>query len=97
MTDIDASALHGTDAKESIVPTSADSLVAEVLADPACSYWLRDRIRESLERDPLDALRDAETLLAILEARWLQLAPAAREPDVRQSQPWEPGSDSEVL
>jgi hypothetical protein len=31
---------------------------------------LRDCIREALERDPLDALRDAETLVAILEARW---------------------------
>jgi hypothetical protein len=97
MTDIDASALHVTDAKEPIVPTSADSLVAEVLSDPACSYWLRDRIREALARDPLDALRDAETLVAILEARWLQLAPASRESDVRQSQPCEPGADSEVL
>ncbi len=50
--------------------TTFDALVADVLADPACSYWLRDRIREALERDPLDALRDAETLVAVLEARW---------------------------
>jgi hypothetical protein len=70
MTDFDASSLHATDAKESTVSTTFDSLVADVLADPACSYWLRDRIREVLERDPLDALRDAETLVAILEARW---------------------------
>ncbi len=59
-----------THAKESTVSTTFDSLVADVLADPACSYWLRDRVREALERDPLDALRDAETLVAILEARW---------------------------
>ena len=40
-----------------------------VLTDPACSFWLRDALRGALKRDPVDALRDAEALVAVLEAR----------------------------
>lgn len=38
----------------------------EVLADPSASYWLRDAIKSAMKRDPLDALRDAETLAEVL-------------------------------
>ena len=51
----------------STVSTTLDARVADVLADPACSHWLRVRIREALQRDPLDALREAETLVAMLD------------------------------
>jgi hypothetical protein len=37
-----------------------------VLADPSASYWLRDAIKSAMKRDPLDALRDAETLADVL-------------------------------
>ena len=40
-----------------------------VLANPATSYWLRDAITTSLERDPFDAERDALTLAALLTRR----------------------------
>ena len=46
-----------------------DPLEARVLNDPASSYWLRDRILDTRNRDPLDALRDAEMLVKILKAR----------------------------
>ena len=70
--------LHTAYAEESNVPTSPGPrdpgpLEIAVRADPSCSYWLRDRLRECQERDPLDALRDAETLVAILEERWQEL------------------------
>lgn len=43
--------------------------VLEVLADPSTTYWLRDALKTSLTRDPVDALRDAEALVGILADR----------------------------
>lgn len=40
-----------------------------VLANPATSYWLKDAITSSLERDPFDAERDAIALAALLTRR----------------------------
>ncbi len=40
-----------------------------ILNSPATSYWLRNTIESAMVRDPVDALRDAETLLAVLEER----------------------------
>lgn len=40
-----------------------------ILADPATSYWLRDAIVSSCERDPFDAERDALALAALLTRR----------------------------
>jgi hypothetical protein len=61
------------------VSTHQDSLETQVLSDPACSYWLNARIADTRDRDPLDALRDAETLVAILEDRVRQLLEATRD------------------
>jgi hypothetical protein len=47
-------------------PASVDA----ILADPAASYWLKDAIRASLNRDALDAYRDACTLKDIAQARY---------------------------
>ncbi len=43
--------------------------VAEVLSDPAASYWLKNALRAALSRDPVDAANDAEVLARILEER----------------------------
>lgn len=40
-----------------------------VLSDPAASDWLRAALRDSLTRDPVDALNDALALAGILEDR----------------------------
>jgi hypothetical protein len=37
-----------------------------ILASPSTHYWLKAALREALEKDPVDALHDAETLLRIL-------------------------------
>lgn len=42
-----------------------NSLAAAVLADPSTSYALKDAVRAFIERDPVDALNDAETLRAV--------------------------------
>jgi hypothetical protein len=39
-----------------------------ILRDPAASYWLKAALEKSLTRDPVDALADAETLVAALRA-----------------------------
>ena len=52
--------------------TEVDPAVNEVLCDPAASNWLKRALRESLGRDPVDALNDALALARILEDRLRQ-------------------------
>ena len=40
-----------------------------VAKDPSTSYWLKEQIASSSDRDPVDALRDAEILVNILRQR----------------------------
>jgi hypothetical protein len=47
--------------------------VEQVLSDPATSYWLKAALRESIERDPVDALNDALALAGVLEERLRQV------------------------
>jgi hypothetical protein len=48
--------------------------ISEVLADPCASYWLKDALRSVAHRDIVDALNDAEALLAILQDRFDKLS-----------------------
>ena len=48
--------------------------IPEVLADPSASYWLKDALRSATHRDIIDALNDAEALLAILQDRFDKLS-----------------------
>ena len=41
----------------------------EIRADRSASYELRSALLSALDRDPIDALRDAETLCEVLVAR----------------------------
>ncbi|MGC2743479.1 MAG: hypothetical protein WA672_09840 [Candidatus Angelobacter sp.] len=43
--------------------------IADVLHDPAASFWLKAALRTALERDPVDVTNDAEILLRLMEAR----------------------------
>lgn len=45
----------------------------DVLRDPAASIWLKDALRSSLARDPVDAANDAEVLASLLEERFRSL------------------------
>ena len=50
--------------------TLVTELTAEMaLADASSSCWLKNALREALERDPADALNDALALAGILEDR----------------------------
>ena len=50
-------------------PSSWPDEVQRVLQDPAASFWLKGAITSALQRDPVDALRDAQVLTGILERR----------------------------
>lgn len=41
----------------------------DVLSDPAMSYWLKDAIKKSEQRDICDALNDAEFLVGYLRQK----------------------------
>ncbi len=44
-------------------------VLADVVDDPATSYWLKSNLESSLERDPVDALNDAILFAALLDRR----------------------------
>ncbi|MCY1168788.1 hypothetical protein D9M73_87940 [compost metagenome] len=45
--------------------------IAQLMGDPGVSYWLKDSLRSALERDPVDAMKDAELLAQVLAHRAL--------------------------
>ncbi len=42
--------------------------------DPSTSYWLKEQFKVTKERDPVDALNDAEALVSALKSRIKLLA-----------------------
>mgnify|MGYP001617273298 CR=1 FL=1 len=46
-----------------------ENLVGRLLNDPSVSRWVKEKYRECLERDPVDAFGDAKLLTAMLRAR----------------------------
>lgn len=47
--------------------------IAEVLADPAASRWLKGALTSALDRDPVDAERDALELARLLIVHLVEL------------------------
>lgn len=41
----------------------------QIISDPAASYWLKQQIKESSNRDILDVLNDIDILRSILSLR----------------------------
>ena len=37
-----------------------------IYSDPCSSYWLKNAVKDALQRDPIDAIADAEALVALL-------------------------------
>jgi len=52
-------------ARRNVAETNIDA----ALANPCTSYWLKGALRVAVNRDALDATRDAEELAALLRAR----------------------------
>ena len=43
--------------------------IQQIIDDPSTSYWLRDALTTSLNRDPVDTLNDIEILQRVHTAR----------------------------
>jgi hypothetical protein len=43
--------------------------IAQILEDPAASFWLKSALRSALSRDPVDAASEADLLAQVLELR----------------------------
>lgn len=50
-----------------------NEMMRAVIEDPATSHWLRQAVLGLENRDPLDALADAEKLAEIAHVRWWDL------------------------
>jgi hypothetical protein len=50
--------------------TPSQKIVIETTKSPVASNWLKRAMLESCQRDVLDAKRDAQLLLEMLELRW---------------------------
>lgn len=46
---------------------------AQILGDPACSYWLKYALNSALAWDPVDVANDSEILAEFLGARCRKL------------------------
>ena len=60
---------HGSP-REATAAEIRDLNIPALLNDPTLSYALKSALRDSLTRDPLDALHDARLLLRIADKRW---------------------------
>lgn len=49
----------------------------DVMESPCTSYWLKEALQKGLSRDPVDAVNDAEILLALLQERLRTIQEAA--------------------
>lgn len=48
---------------------TARDLAGDIASSPEASYWLKDAVRAAEKRDPVDALSDAEVLVAYCRMR----------------------------
>ena len=48
------------------IKSSVKKLADQIASSPSASFFLKRAVTECLARDPLDALRDAEILVALL-------------------------------
>ena len=44
------------------------TLKEKVLADPSVRYWVKDQIRNAEKRDIVDAIKDADLLILVLQS-----------------------------
>jgi hypothetical protein len=47
----------------------SDDEIRQILSGPGTSHWLKDALTSALDRDPVDAVNDAELLAMVLGHR----------------------------
>lgn len=52
-----------------ITPANVDEVIGMILKDPGCSYWVQSAVHQLLDRDPVDAWKDAHLLEAVFRAK----------------------------
>ena len=55
-----------------------DAASKQILSGPGTSHWLKDALTSALDRDPMDAVNDAELLAMVLGHRADQITATAR-------------------
>jgi len=59
--------------------TPALNLARKILQSHGASYWLKNALQFAEKRDPVDSLRDAETLVHIFKMRYDEIVRESRE------------------
>lgn len=49
--------------------THTSERIAQTMANPATSHWLKGALTQAIQRDPVDALADAQHLALLLRSR----------------------------
>ena len=52
--------------------------IRQILSRPGTSHWLKDALTSALDRDPVDAVNDAELLAMVLGHRAAQISTATK-------------------
>jgi hypothetical protein len=63
----------GNDKGPASGPVRSETRIQQLLADSGVSYWLKGALPIMLDRDPIDALNDAEILVEVLTARLAEI------------------------
>ncbi len=63
--------------------------IVKVLADPSIRYWVKSAINNLLERDPVDAYKDASLLAQIFKQRMDELLEEAKNGLVFGTDGWQ--------
>lgn len=48
---------------------TVNAVIVKLLRDPTTSFWVRAILKEGLQRDPVEAARDARLVYRVLSAR----------------------------
>lgn len=56
----------------------SDDEIRQILSGPGTSYWLKNALTSALDRDPVDAVNDAELLVMVLGHRADKISEVAR-------------------
>ena len=78
---------HETNENRNLKMSKID--IVKVLADPSVRYWVKSSINRLLERDPLDACKDADLVARIFKQRWEECLEEMKAAETEAPQGWE--------